>query len=179
MSEQYKIIFAGSVGAGKTTAIAQLSDDDLVTTEQRASDDVKLKKQHTTVAMDYGSVQLENGDTLHLYGTPGQKRFESMWQVLADGCMGLVILIDHSSKSPLEDLTFFLEKFTELTSDCPIVVGLTHMTRAKGPSIDEYQNIIFEKKLRCAVFEVDARKLNDVITLLKALLYCIDAQQVG
>lgn len=179
MSEQYKIIFAGSVGAGKTTAIAQLSDDALVTTEQRASDDVQHKKQHTTVAMDYGSVLLENGDTLHLYGTPGQQRFESMWKILTNGCMGLVILIDHSSTSPLEDLNFFLEKFTELTSNCPIVVGLTHMTRAKGSCIEEYQKVISKKELRCAVFEVDARKLNDVITLLKALLYCIDAQQTG
>ena len=52
--KSYKLVFAGPVGAGKTTAIQSLSDIEVVRTEARASDDVKKLKDNTTVAMDYG-----------------------------------------------------------------------------------------------------------------------------
>lgn len=55
MHTQYKIVFAGPVGAGKTTAIQSLSDIEVVSTEARASDVVRQLKSTTTVAMDYGS----------------------------------------------------------------------------------------------------------------------------
>ena len=95
--QQYKIIFSGPVNAGKTTAIKVLSDIDVVSTEARASDHVKVKKENTTVAMDYGRINLDSETAVHLYGTPGQARFNFMWEILAQGALGLVLLIDCSA----------------------------------------------------------------------------------
>ena len=81
MANIYKIVFAGPVGAGKTTAIKSLSDIEVVSTDASATDDVKLMKATTTVAMDYGLMRLDNGYQVRLYGTPGQKRFDFMWDI--------------------------------------------------------------------------------------------------
>ena len=74
-----KIIFTGPVGVGKTTAIAALSDDPPVQTDASASDMTQDRKGHTTVAMDYGVIRLDEHTKVHLYGTPGQERFDFMW----------------------------------------------------------------------------------------------------
>lgn len=74
MTNIYKLVFAGPVGAGKTTAIQSLSDIEVVRTEANASDDVKTLKKTTTVAMDYGLMKLASGDQVRLYGTPGRAR---------------------------------------------------------------------------------------------------------
>ncbi|WP_245391541.1 GTP-binding protein [Thioflexithrix psekupsensis] len=78
MSE-IKIVFTGSMGAGKTTAIAAISEIPVINTDVRATDPTTLqRKATTTVAMDYGELTLEDGQKLRLYGTPGQLRFEYM-----------------------------------------------------------------------------------------------------
>ena len=69
---EHKILFAGPVGAGKTTAIASISDIPVVQTEAKATDDVAMRKANTTVAMDYGTLNLDGVAKIHLYGTPGQ-----------------------------------------------------------------------------------------------------------
>ena len=73
MASVYKIVFAGPVGSGKTRAVKTLSDIEVVSTEADATDDVKNLKHQTTVAMDYGVMNLANGDKVRLYGTPGQE----------------------------------------------------------------------------------------------------------
>lgn len=70
-----KIIFSGTVGAGKSTAINALSDILPVSTEALASDEIAGIKKTTTVAMDYGVLNLPDGEKVMLYGTPGQERF--------------------------------------------------------------------------------------------------------
>mgnify|MGYP000211003806 CR=1 FL=1 len=67
-----KIIFSGTVGAGKSTAINALSDIPTVSTEAVASDETARLKRTTTVAMDYGVLNLPGGEKVMLYGTPGQ-----------------------------------------------------------------------------------------------------------
>ena len=91
--KSYKLVFAGPVGAGKTTAIQSLSDIEVVRTEARASDDVKKLKDNTTVAMDYGLMKLASGDQVRLYGAPGQKRFDFMWEILTENALGLILMI--------------------------------------------------------------------------------------
>ena len=84
-----KIIFTGPVGAGKTTAISSISDVEPFCTEQTATDETKSRKDLTTVAMDYGMLKLNCGELIHLYGTPGQSRFDFMWDILLQGGIGL------------------------------------------------------------------------------------------
>tara|TARA_R110001583_G_scaffold33589_1_gene113470 strand:- start:104 stop:646 length:543 start_codon:yes stop_codon:yes gene_type:complete len=175
---QYKIIFSGPVGAGKTTAIQTLSDIDVVATEARATDDVKIIKENTTVAMDYGRINLDEKTTVHLYGTPGQERFNFMWEILAQGALGLVLLIDYSVSSVLEDMDTYLTAFSELTKSNAVVIGLT-----RGDILNNSNNSIpwgdinrklDENKLSIPIFEVDARNKQDMNTLLEALIISID-----
>ena len=78
IGREYKIIITGTMGAGKTTAIAAISDVAPITTEAVNSDRSSSNKASTTVALDYGEVALDGGDRVRLYGTPGQVRFKFM-----------------------------------------------------------------------------------------------------
>ena len=89
MSE-YKIVFTGTVGAGKTTAIAAISESRPVVTDVPNTDG-SVAKQLTTVGLDFGMVTLEGGQRLRLFGTPGQARFDFLWAILARNALGLVV----------------------------------------------------------------------------------------
>ena len=106
--QQYKIVFGGTMGAGKSAAIQALSDIPVVTTEAVNTDTAAHHKFLTTVGIDYGEISLEDGTQIGLYGTPGQDRFDFMWSIVCKGAMGIVILIDHSQADRLKDLEFYL-----------------------------------------------------------------------
>lgn len=175
---QYKIMFSGPVSAGKTTAIQTLSDIEVVATEARATDKVKEIKENTTVAMDYGRINLDEDIAVHLYGTPGQERFSFMWEILAQGALGLVLLIDCCSDSIINDVDKYLSAFAEFIIDNPVVIGLTRgdIMNAQGKLIDwdGINNILNDKNLSIPVFEVDAREKNDINLLVEALILSID-----
>lgn len=174
MKGQHKIIFSGPVGAGKTTAIGSISDIEPVTTEEVATDKTKDKKELTTVAMDYGRIRLDNDEVLHLYGTPGQQRFDFMWELLIEGSIGIVIMLDDANPAPLNDLQQFISAFKDYIAEHAVVVGITRMELGKGPAIEEYRAELAKSDLNVPVFEVDARRKSDVLMLLQALLYSLD-----
>ena len=169
-----KIIFTGPVGVGKTTAIAALSDDPPVQTDASASDMTAVRKGYTTVAMDYGVIRLDENTKVHLYGTPGQERFDFMWGILSKGSMGLILLLDNTRANPLKDLKFFLDSFRDLLKDAPVVVGITKMDLRNQPGVDVYQQYLAQHGLNVPVFEVDARNEDDVKQLVTAMLYSSD-----
>jgi len=170
----YKIIFTGPVGAGKTTAIASMSDDAPVTTDEAASDMTRCRKKATTVAMDYGLMRLEGGEVIHLYGTPGQERFDFMWDILSTGGIGLVVLLDNTRADPFVDLRFFLDSFAEFIDKTTVVIGVTQMDNSPKPTIADYHLAIKDMGVKPAIFEVDARETADVSLLVQSLLYSLD-----
>lgn len=169
-----KIIFTGPVSVGKTTAIAAISDEALVQTDASASDMTLDRKRNTTVAMDYGAISLDEDTKVHLYGTPGQERFNFMWEILSQGSMGLVLLLDNARTNPLKDLEFFLHSFRGLLEKAPVVVGITKMDIRSQPGIDVYHKYLAKHNLNVPVFEIDARKEDDVKQLVSAMLFSID-----
>lgn len=174
MMSQYKIIFTGPVGAGKTTAINSISDLPPIKTDAAASDMTKSKKSATTVAMDYGVINLPGGEKLHLYGTPGQERFDFMWDILVTGGIGLVLLLDNTRADPFVDMKFFLDAFSTFIGDTAVAVGVTQMDVSAKPTIDDYQVQLAGMGLKLPVFAVDARVRNDVSILIQSLLYSLD-----
>lgn len=170
----YKIIFTGPVGAGKTTAIASISDIEPFQTEEMASDDTKKMKANTTVAMDYGLMKLEDGERIHLYGTPGQERFDFMWEILTDGGIGLILLLNNTNPDPIKDLEFYIGAFKNFIRDTGIAIGVTRMNESHKPGLDDYCKVLENHNMRCPVFEVDARNAQDVIMLTTSLMYSID-----
>ncbi len=171
---QYKIIFTGPVGAGKTTAINSISDVPPVKTDASASDMTKSRKSSTTVAMDYGIMNLADGEKLHLYGTPGQERFDFMWDILVTGGIGLVLLLDNTRADPFQDMRFFLDAFDKFIVDTTVAIGITQMDLSSKPTIEDYHIQLREMGLKPPVFAVDARVKSDVSLLVQALLYSLD-----
>lgn len=172
--QNYKIIFTGPVGAGKTTAITSLSDEKAITTDEYATDMTQQRKSQTTVAMDYGVMKLGNNERIHLYGTPGQERFDFMWDILVEGGIGLILLLDNTRSNPFKDLEFFLNAFSDFIKNNKVIIGVTFMDTQPIPSLEDYQKKLAEMKLGIPVFEVDSRRQKDVATLVQALLYSHD-----
>ncbi|MDH4134957.1 MAG: ATP/GTP-binding protein [Gammaproteobacteria bacterium] len=171
---EHKIIFTGPVGAGKTTAIASISDIEVVRTEAKASDDVAQRKANTTVAMDYGVLNLGEGAKVHLYGTPGQERFSFMWDILTIGGIGLVLMVDNAREDPIADMQFYLEAFKNFIDKNAVAIGVTRMDVKPRPGLYTYQTKLAEMNLNVPVFEVDARSREDVKHVLTALLATLD-----
>jgi len=168
----YKLVFTGPVGAGKTSSIAAISDVPPVTTEETANE--KINKASTTVALDYGKMKLANGELIHLYGTPGQARFDFMWKILSEGSLGLVILIRNDNPDPIEELHGIAKPFNHFFDTQSVVIGITHMDRAQRPTLDDYRRAVIEYQFQPAIFEIDANRKEDVLILVQALLYTMD-----
>ena len=89
-----KMVVTGPFNAGKTEFISSISEIEVVSTERRITDITSRIKRETTVAMDFGRITVDDELVLYLFGTPGQKRFDFMWEILSEGMLGFVILVD-------------------------------------------------------------------------------------
>ena len=170
----YKIVFAGPVGAGKTTSIASISDIEPFTTEEFATDEVRDLKDKTTVAMDYGLMELGSGEHIHLYGVPGQMRFDFMWEIITEGGIGLILLLNNENEKPLEEMGVYLDSFKDFIERTALAIGVTRMQPGQGPTLEDYAARLAQRGMKAPIFEVDGRKPEDVVTLVQSLLYTLD-----
>lgn len=175
---EIKIIFSGSMGAGKTTAITELSDIDVISTEAPTTDEANEIKETTTTAMDYGELDIGDDLVLRLYGTPGQERFRHMWEMLVPGALGLIILIDNSASDPLGEASMYLENFESMLESRVTVFGITKTDIADDPAITDYENLLAGHAGNHSVIKVDARNRQDVLRLMDVFLQRLEAQLV-
>ena len=123
--EVMRLVVAGTVGAGKTTFIRTVSEIEVVDTDVVATDEVGQLKASTTVAMDFGKVTFGSEMVLHLYGTPGQERFDFMWELLSEKAHAYILLVaahrPEEFRRARQILTFIGQRV-----QIPLVLGVTH-----------------------------------------------------
>lgn len=117
-----KIVITGPFGSGKSQFVRTVSEIEVVATERRITSEEKQIKPDTTVAMDYGRLTVD-GRVLHLFGTPGQPRFEFMWEILAGEMDGFVILTEGTRPEMVDQVKRLLDMFTRI-SPAPFVIAV-------------------------------------------------------
>ncbi|KXJ53092.1 MAG: signal recognition particle receptor subunit beta [Neptuniibacter pectenicola] len=170
----YKVLFTGSVCSGKTTAIRSLSDIETVDTDARVSDSAIRRKRKTTIAMDYGVLDLSDDARLHLYGTPGQERFKFMWEVMMSDLVhdaeGLVLLVDNTRNDPFKDIRFYVEEFRDFIVRRRLIIAVTHSDEQAEPDHDYYMQELKAMGLFTTVIFIDARDPSSVLKIVKELV---------
>ena len=124
--EILRIVVTGTVGAGKTSLIRSISEIDVVDTDRRATDETAQMKRDTTVAFDFGRLTIGPDQVLHLYGTPGQARFDFMWDILIRKAHAYMLLV--AANRP-QDFRYGrrIMNFMNQRVEIPMIIGLTHV----------------------------------------------------
>ncbi len=166
-----KVVITGPFAAGKTTLIRTISEITVLSTERGITDNTRSRKNETTVAMDFGRITIDGDLVLYLFGTPGQERFDFMWEILGEGMLGYVVLVDVTRADSLAEARGILDAFRRMAR-VPFVVGLN---RTDGD--DDSQEAQVREHLDLAahipVVPCDATDKESVKALLLALLYSV------
>jgi small GTP-binding protein len=170
MGNVFKVVVTGTFNAGKTEFIRSISDIPIVSTEQPISDHLKSVKDETTVAMDYGQVRL-NSDMFHLYGTPGQPRFDFMWDILSKEMHAFILLVDSVDRGAFKDARRLIRTFRR-KARVPYLVVANKQDEDKALSVDEIGKAL---KLNgdtpiVPCVAIDKGSVRDVLEALKPLL---------
>lgn len=134
----YKIIVTGPFNSGKTEFVRSGSDIPMVETEKNITTEDRGIKASTTVAMDFGRMEID-GDTVHLFGTPGQTRFSFMWEILANEMNGFIVLVDSTDTPSFPEAAELIEQFSGFV-DVPHVVVANKIDLDSAASADEVRS---------------------------------------
>ena len=124
--EVMNLVVAGPVGAGKSTYIRSVSEIEVVDTDRKATDEVAALKQNTTVSMDFGTLQFGEEMALHIYGTPGQTRFDFMWEILIERAHAYILLIAAHRPGEFHHARRIMNFMNRTAPQIPMIIGITH-----------------------------------------------------
>jgi small GTP-binding protein len=166
-----KMVVTGPFSAGKTEFIRSVSEIDVVSTERKISSEAEKIKETTTVAMDFGRITVDDELVLYLFGTPGQKRFDFMWEILSEGMLGFVVMVDSTRPETFREARSILETFRAY-APTPYVVAANKQDLTDAWDLEDVRNALRldpkVKLLRCV-----ARDKETVKGVLLELLYSI------
>ncbi|HNS63788.1 MAG TPA: ATP/GTP-binding protein [Anaerolineaceae bacterium] len=169
-----KIVVTGPFNSGKTEFIRSVSEIDVVSTERKISSEVERVKESTTVAMDFGRITVDDDLVLYLFGTPGQKRFDFMWEILSEGMLGFIVMVDSTRPETFREARRILETFRAY-APTPYIVTANKQDRPEAWDLEDMRVALRldpkVKLLPCVAFKKDTVK-----TALLELLYSILAE---
>ena len=173
-----KMVVTGPFSAGKTQFIRTITEIKPVDTERPLSSaGERAVKQVTTVAMDFGRITVDDDLVLYLFGTPGQKRFDFMWEILSDGMLGFIVMIDSTRPETFREARSILETFRAY-APTPYVVAANKQDAPDAWDLEDMRNALrlpsSVKLLPCVATKKAAVK-NVLLELLYSILAEIDS----
>lgn len=166
-----KMVVTGPFSAGKTQFIGTISEIDVVATERKITSADEQIKEMTTVAMDFGRLTIDDDLVLYLFGTPGQRRFDFMWDILSQGMLGFVVMIDSTKPETFKEAKRILETF-ESYARTPFVIAANKQDHEDAWSPDDLR-IILRLQPQIKVLPCIAKDVESVKNILLELLYSI------
>ncbi|MER7638598.1 MULTISPECIES: ATP/GTP-binding protein [unclassified Streptomyces] len=171
--ELVKILVAGPFGVGKTTLIDSVSEIRPLHTEERLSEasvqvddlDGVREKATTTVAIDFGRISLPGGIVLYLFGTPGQERFRALWEDIAYGALGALVLVDSRRIDASFDVLGMVEE-----SGLPYAVAFNTFPDAPRHFTEEQLRAALDLEPTTPLVTCDARDADSSVDALLALV---------
>lgn len=176
MKNDFKILFIGRTGVGKTTAINVVSQSKVIATDVAMTTGQSEQKKTTTVGLDYGEFSIELSNQFYLmrlYGVPGQERFGYSWEILQKGCSGIILLADATHKSLVEDILYYTNEINRKSVVTPMVIALIKHDLLNILQKQELHNLIDDTGSNLPILWVDARDSEDMISVLNKLLHLI------
>ncbi len=173
MMREYKIVVLGPMGAGKSTLVQALAQGRAVSTEV-CNTDPGIDKPLTTVAMDYGDIDLPGGNRLRLYGTPGQIRFAFLWPILLEGASGAIVLVNASEGEPAAQVSVHLQALAQYSAHLPVVICLTRLDSASAEQAAACEAWLHAYPEPLPALPLDPRDPQQVLTVMDVLMSQIE-----
>lgn len=167
-----KIVVTGPFNAGKTEFIRSVSEIDVVSTERKISTaSERTVKEATTVAMDFGRITVDDDLVLYLFGTPGQRRFDFMWEILSEGMLGFIVMVDSTRPETFREARSILETFRAY-APTPYVVAANKQDLPDAWELDDVRHALrLSPKIKLSSCVATDRE--SVKAILLELLYSI------
>ncbi|MGA9533028.1 MAG: ATP/GTP-binding protein [Anaerolineales bacterium] len=172
-----KMVVTGPFNAGKTQFIKTVSEIDVVSTEREISSEAERIKETTTVAMDFGRITVDDDLVLYLFGTPGQKRFDFMWEILSEGMLGFIVVVDSARPETFREARGILHTFRAY-APTPYVVAANKQDMEDAWSIEDLR-IALKLDPNVKLLPSTASDKESVKTVLLELLYSILEEMDG
>ncbi|MBI3538201.1 MAG: ATP/GTP-binding protein [Chloroflexi bacterium] len=176
-----KMVVTGPFNAGKTSFIGAVSEIPVVRTERKISDDTKAVKDATTVAMDFGRITVDKDLVLYLFGTPGQKRFDFMWEILSEGMLGFIVLVDSARPETFREARNILDTFRGYSNTPFIIAANKQDDDDAWPPADLRIAMGLDENVRVLPCETSDRNSvkNVLVQLLEVILEILPAESAA